>query len=203
MIVATGIDDELRTVRLYGKLGARFGRVHRLAVNSVAEAVRALCVLLPGFEREMMTSGDRGVSYACFLAKTNINEETLQAPAGQDEIRIAPVIRGAKRGGLFQTVLGVALLAVAWWNPAGWLGAAAQMGLMAAGAGMAIGGVFQMMAPTQQGLSTADRPENGASYNFNGPVNTTAQGNPVPLGYGKKIVGSAVVSAGIYSEDQM
>lgn len=202
MIVATDIDCELRTVRLYGKLGARFGRVHRLAVNSVAEAVRALCVLLPGFEREMMTSGDRGVSYACFLAKTNINEETLQAPAGQDEIRIAPVIRGAKRGGLFQTVLGVALVAVAWWNPLGWSTAIA-MGVLAAGAGMAIGGVFQMMAPTQQGLSTADRPENGASYNFNGPVNTTAQGNPVPLGYGKKIVGSAVVSAGIYSEDQM
>lgn len=202
MIVATDIDDELRTVRLYGKLGTRFGRVHRLAVNSVAEAIRALCVLLPGFEREMMTSGDRGVCYACFLAKTNINEETLQAPAGQDEIRIAPVIRGAKRGGLFQTVLGVALIAVAWWNPLNWSTAIA-MGVLAAGAGMAIGGVFQMMAPTQQGLGTADRSENGASYNFNGPVNTTAQGNPVPLGYGKKIVGSAVVSAGIYSEDQM
>ncbi|WP_341667336.1 tail assembly protein [Alcaligenes sp. SDU_A2] len=201
MIVATDIDDELRTVRLYGKLGARFGRVHRLAVNSVAEAIRALCVLFPGFEREMMTSGDRGVSYACFLAQTNINEEALQAPAGGDEIRIAPVIRGAKRGGLFQTVLGVALMAVAWWNPMGW--GAMATGLMAAGAGMAIGGVFQMMAPTQQGLGTADRPENGASYNFNGPVNTTAQGNPVPLGYGRKIVGSAVVSAGIYSEDQM
>lgn len=201
MIVATDIDDELRTVRLYGKLGARFGRVHRLAVNSVAEAIRALCVLFPGFEREMMTSGDRGMSYACFLAKTNINEETLQAPAGQDEIRIAPVIRGAKRGGLFQTVLGVALVAAAFMIPG--LNAAVAMGMLAAGAGMAIGGVFQMLAPTQQGLSTADRPENGASYNFNGPVNTTAQGNPVPLGYGKKIVGSAVVSAGIYSEDQM
>lgn len=202
MIITADINEELRTVRLYGKLGAKFGRAHRLAVASTAEAVRALCVLLPGFEREMMTSGDRGVTYACFLGSENINEEALQAPAGQDDIRIAPVIRGAKRGGLFQTVLGVALLAVAWWNPLGWSTAIAY-GAMAAGAGMAIGGVFQMLAPTQQGLGTADRPENGASYNFNGPVNTTAQGNPVPLGYGKKIVGSAVVSAGIYSEDQM
>lgn len=201
MIVATDIDDELRTVRLYGKLGTRFGRVHRLAVNSVAEAIRALCVLFPGFEREMMTSGDRGVSYACFLAKTNINEETLQAPAGQDEIRIAPVIRGAKRGGLFQTVLGVALVTASFMIPG--LNAVVAMSMLAIGAGLALGGVFQMLAPTQQSLSTADRPENGASYNFNGPVNTTAQGNPVPLGYGKKIVGSAVVSAGIYSEDQM
>lgn len=103
--------------------------------------------------------------------------------------------------GVFQTVLGVALVAAAFMIPG--LNAAVAMGMLAAGVGMAIGGVFQMLAPTQQGLSTADRPENGASYNFNGPVNTTAQGNPVPLGYGKKIVGSAVVSAGIYSEDQM
>lgn len=200
MIVTADINEELRTVRLYGKLGAKFGRVHRLAVASTAEAVRALCVLLPGFEREMMTSGDRGVTYACFLAQTNINEETLEAPAGQDDIRIAPVIRGAKRSGLFQTVLGVALIAASF-IPG--LNAAVAMGMLAAGAGMAIGGVFQMIAPTAQGLGTADRPENGASYNFNGPVNTTAQGNPVPLGYGKKIVGSAVVSAGVYSEDQM
>lgn len=201
MIVATDIDDELRTVRLYGKLGARFGRVHRLAVNSVAEAIRALCVLLPGFEREMMTSGDRGVSYACFLATNNVIDEALQAPAGQDEIRIAPVIRGAKRGGLFQTVLGVALIAASFIDFG--FSASIVLAMQVAGAGLALGGVFQMLAPTQQSLSTADRPENGASYNFNGPVNTTAQGNPVPLGYGKKIVGSAVVSAGIYSEDQM
>jgi predicted phage tail protein len=60
-----------------------------------------------------------------------------------------------------------------------------------------------MIMPMQVGLGTADQAENKASYNFNGPINTTAQGNPVPLGYGRKIVGSAVVSAGIYSEDQM
>ena len=39
-------------------------------------------------------------------------------------------------------------------------------------------------------------------YHFNGVVNTTAQGNPVPLGYGRMIVGSAVVSAGIYAMDR-
>ncbi|HNQ32149.1 MAG TPA: hypothetical protein PKJ93_00055, partial [Methanoculleus sp.] len=30
-----------------------------------------------------------------------------------------------------------------------------------------------------------------------GPVNTMAQGHPVPVGYGEMIVGSAVISAGI------
>lgn len=200
-MATASVSQELRTIRLYGKLGTRFGRVHHLAVNSLAEGVRALCVLLPGFERELLTSGDRGISYACFLSTTNINEEALEAPVGQEEIRIAPVIRGSKRGGLFQTILGVSLVIVGalvvGGNPV--LG----YGLMASGAGMTLGGVFQMIMPMQVGLGTADQAENKASYNFNGPINTTAQGNPVPLGYGRKIVGSAVVSAGIYSEDQM
>ena len=67
---------------------------------------------------------------------------------------------------------------------------------------MMLGGVAQLLSPQQRGLSAKDGPENGASYNFNGPVNTTAQGNPVPLLYGELIIGSATVSAGIYSQDQ-
>ena len=35
--------ERIRTVRLYGWLGRAFGREHRLAVASPAEAVRALC----------------------------------------------------------------------------------------------------------------------------------------------------------------
>ncbi|AMP15481.1 hypothetical protein CPter291_3244 [Collimonas pratensis] len=37
---------------------------------------------------------------------------------------------------------------------------------------------------------------------MNGAVNTQAQGNPEPLLYGEAIVGSVVVSGGIYAEDQ-
>jgi predicted phage tail protein len=71
------------------------------------------------------------------------------------------------------------------------------------GVSMAMGGVVQLLSPQQRGLSTRDSPDNGASYSFNGPVNTSAQGNPVPVLYGRMIVGSAVISAGIYAEDQV
>lgn len=212
----THIDDQpLRTVRLYGRLGAQFGRVHRLSVASCAEAVQALAVLLPGFEREMMTSKDRGVGYACFLGKRNLAEDRLCDPAGAEDIRIAPIVQGAKRGGLFQVVLGAALFFAAPYiapvvgNAAGALGFDAINALVATtstlsgmGAAMMLGGVAQLLSPQQRGLSARDGPDNGASYNFNGPVNTTAQGNPVPLLYGELIIGSATVSAGIYSQDQ-
>lgn len=198
------MSEKIRTIRLYGKLGARFGRIHRLAVASAAEAVRALSVLLPGFEQELSTSKDRGVAYAVFVGRDNLGPEQLGHPPGRNDIRIAPVLTGSKRGGLFQTILGVALIGLSLWNPA-FLAAkgafsAASIGML--GASLALGGVVQMLAPQQRGLSARDGPDNGASYSFNGPVNTTAQGNPVPLLYGRMVVGSAVISAGIYAEDQ-
>lgn len=200
--------DTLRTIRLYGKLGNRFGRVHRLAVESTAEAVRAMCVLMPGFERELMTSRDRGIAYACFLGKTNIGAEQLHLSGGGDDIRIAPVLAGAKSGGALQFITGAVLLVVgAVIGVYGTLSgnafiASAGYAIGNMGIAMMVGGVIQMLSPQQQQTSAKDSAANGASYNFNGPVNTTAQGNPVPVLYGRMIVGSAVISAGILAQDQ-
>lgn len=47
-----------------------------------------------------------------------------------------------------------------------------------------------------------ESPDNKPSYAFGGPVNSIAQGNPVPLGYGKRRIGGALISAGIHAEDQ-
>lgn len=203
------MSEKLRDVRLYGKLGAQFGRVHRLAVANTAEAIRALCVVLPGFEQALVSSEERGIRYACFLGERNIGEDEIRVPPGDDVIRIAPILAGAKQGGLFQTLLGAALIVAAFYMPAsialplGAKGAIAAPMMLSMGVSMALGGVVQMLSPQQRGLSAKDGPDNGASYNFNGPVNTSAQGNPVPVLYGRMIVGSAVISAGIYAEDQV
>ena len=202
----------LKTVRLYGKLGARFGRIHRLAVASAAEAVRALCALKPGFERELMTSRDRGIGYAVFLGKKNLKAEQLAETADDRDIRIAPMLRGAGFGGIFQVIVGVALIVAASILT---VGTATLGAMMAFQAGFMVGvlsnigfmlmmsGITQMLSPQQKGLSARNSPANEPSYTFNGVVNTTAQGGPVPLGYGRMIVGSAVISAGIYSADRL
>ena len=156
----------------------------------------------PGFEKCMMDSADKGLRYAIFNGKENIGEDDLGKPTGRDVIRIVPVISGSKRAGVLQTVIGVVILALAWWNPLGW-SAAGVMFAGTTGASMALGGVMQMLSPQAKGLSSQDGPNNRPSYSFNGAVNTSVQGNPVPLLYGRMIVGSAVISAGIYSEDQM
>ncbi|MEL6098134.1 tail assembly protein, partial [Stenotrophomonas maltophilia] len=77
----------------------------------------------------------------------------------------------------------------------------------AAGWSLAIGGVVQMLSPQPRGLGAKESAENAPNYSMNGPVNVQAQGNPVPVAYGGHdtkgmVVGSVVISGGIYAEDQ-
>ncbi|ELY3599377.1 tail assembly protein [Cronobacter sakazakii] len=197
--------NELKTVRLYGALGARFGRVHRLVIASPAEACRALSVILPGFEKYMQTAHLRGLRFAVFRGKKNIGQDELKHNSGEEDIRIAPVIAGSKRGGVLQTILGAVLVVGALaLGPVG-IGTIAgstamSIGLM--GGSMMIGGVVQMLSPQPGGLASRQDPDNAPSYAFGGPVNTTAMGNPVGLLYGEREIGGAIVSAGIYTNDQ-
>ncbi|GAB5345929.1 tail assembly protein [Pseudomonas sp. M5A4_2d] len=207
--------EKVRTVRLYGSLGASFGRVHRLAVRNASEAIHALCILVPGFERFLMESKDRGVTYSIFLGRENIGQDRLKAPSGASDIRIAPVLMGSKRAGSMQTIIGVALIVAASYFSGGLAASGGSSTLIGAtsttgwtfaasmGISMAMGGVMQLMSPMPKGLGTMDRPDNRPSYSFNGPVNTSIQGSPVGLLYGELTVGSAVVSAGIYTQDQL
>jgi len=201
--------ETLRTIRLYGKLGARFGRLHRLAVENTAEAVRALCALLPGFEREMMTSHQRGIRYACFLGKQSISKDELTLSGGAQDIRIAPVLVGAKSGLLGSLMMGAALVVAGWavagfsaFTAVGGIGATVGAGITQFGYMTMIGGVVQALSPQQGAGAAASSPDNGASYNFSGAVNTTLQGGAVPVLYGRMRVGSAVISAGIVAQDQ-
>jgi predicted phage tail protein len=201
-------NERLRTIRLYGKLGARFGRVHRLAVSSAAEAVRALGVLHQGFNQFMAESKDKGMAFVVFYGRRNLSLAELRDPPSDNDIRIAPVVQGSKSAGL-QVLLGVALIAAAVLAPgpgtaaAGSFFAGGAWGVVGSiGISLALGGVAQMLAGTQKGLSTSEAPDNKPSYNFSGVKNTTTQGNPVPLCYGEMVVGSAVASLSIVAEDQ-
>ncbi|WP_097138400.1 MULTISPECIES: tail assembly protein [unclassified Pseudomonas] len=203
-------DQRLRTIRLYGKLGARFGRVHLLAVNSAREAVRALGVLHKGFNEYLAKSKDTGIVFAVFYGKRNIGECELGDPPSNNDIRIAPIVQGSKNSGGLQTVLGAALFVAAVYfsggsaaGSAGLFGGSAAWGMVGSvGISLALGGVAQMVAGTAPGIESSEAADNQPSYNFSGIKNTVTQGNPVPLCYGEMVVGSACVSLGVVAEDQ-
>lgn len=190
----------MTNVLLYGKL-RQFGRCFRLSVRSPAEAIKALCIQVPGFEQFIANAKAEGLEFAIFRGQKNLEEKELGF-GGSGDIRIAPVIAGSKRAGVLQTIIGIAIVALAWWNPLGWSAATALAVGMGGGA-MAVGGVIQMLSPQAQGLSMSGAPENLPSYAFGSAKNTTASGNPVPICIGDRRWGGAIISASIEAQDKV
>jgi predicted phage tail protein len=179
-------------VRLYGYLGRQFGRTHRLAVASAAEAVRALMVLFPALRLAIRRDQHYQVLVGRGDRRRALGERHLELKLGSaDIVRIVPVVEGAKRAGVLQTVIGIVLIAVGLYT--------GNMQLVQMGASLVIGGVVQMLS-RQRTSNTGDK-ESTASYVLDGPVNVTEQGGPVPLIIGRVVTGSVVVSSGLHSDD--
>lgn len=193
----------MRTIKLYGVLRKHFGREYRIDVHSVHDAVNALCAMKPGFEKFLRTGEERGLVFSVFCGKRNLGAQELDMRGSDSsDIRIVPLIHGSKQAGLFQTILGVALVAVGYFTFG--TTSAVGMGMIAGGAGLALGGVVQMLSPTTTAsMSSNNEDGNNPSYGFGGAVTTIAQGNPYPVLYGEREIGGAVESGGIYTQDQI
>ncbi|HAT2601287.1 tail assembly protein [Citrobacter freundii] len=195
--------EVMTTIKLSGSLAKLFGREHQRVIGPTREAFRALSATIPGFQKFMNTSKARGLTFAIFVGEKNVGEDDLAFPNGGREIRIVPVIIGSKKAGIFQTILGAVIIAASavgsYFAPGNPFSAFGYK----VGAAMMLGGVAQMLSPQPAGLASKQDADNRASYAFGGVTNTTAQGNPVPLGYGKRRIGGAIISAGIYVEDKM
>ncbi|EMB7753714.1 TPA: tail assembly protein [Serratia marcescens] len=200
------IEYPLRIIKFHGPMISVFGREFKYRASTVPKAIDAMKNLLPGFERYMLEAHKRGLTFSVFVGKRNVGQDELELTKGTEDIHLVPVVIGSKRAGLFQTILGVALIGAAIaFSPAG-LGVFSATGgwttMAYTGAAMALGGVVQMLSPQAGGLRMRQDQDNKPSYAFGGPVNTTAQGNPVGVLYGAREIGGAVISAGIYTEDQ-
>lgn len=190
--------ERLVNIRLYGKLGARFGRLHRMAVATPAEAIKALCVMVDGFQEYLTNAKNEGMVFSVFRGRKNIAEGDLTIGGDQD-IRIAPIVEGAKKAGLFQVILGVSLVAAAAFLPG--ISIAASDVIFQIGAATTLGGVIQLLSPQTNGLVSRQDADNKPSYAFGGAVNSTAMGNPIAVLYGQREIGGNVISAGILAED--
>ena len=183
----------MKTIILHGSLADQFGERFEMDVRSPAEAVRALSTQLKGFA-DVLKKGSWHLFRGEVKKGNDLSKDDLTMGVGkQREIHIMPKIEGAGGGGLFQTIVGVVLIAVGvvFANPA----------LIYAGVALTVGGVAQMLTGvTSTGGYEESSADERSSFLFDGPVNTSTQGLPVPLIYGKVLTGSAVVSAGMKAE---
>ena len=190
----------LKTIKLYGVLGKKFGKEFHLAVESTREAVKALSVQVPGFEQFMLTAHEQGLAFAVFQDDENISEDQIDFETGAKVIKIVPKVIGAGGNGVLQTILGAVMVVVGvvmLYIPGAQPFAASVIG---AGIGMMVGGIAQMMMPK---MDEGDQNQDGnkANKGFGGAVTTIAQGNPVPILYGQREVGGFIVNAGQFAVD--
>jgi predicted phage tail protein len=161
----------------------------------------------PGLEQHMAEQ-----YYRVTVGSYDLGLDEIHDPAGQQDIKIMPVIAGAG-GGVGKILIGVALVAAAIvFAPAAagflglgmaaggtafTLGAAASVAIGSIGASLILGGVSQLLTPVPkipQGSGSDDDPRK--TFNFSGIQQTSRQGVPVPCVYGLTLVGSVVISAG-------
>jgi predicted phage tail protein len=187
----------LRKIKLYGRLAKFIGkRVLRAEVATTAEAVRFLLANWPQLEGHMSNQ-----HYRVSVGDWDLVEDELGHPIGQQEIRFVPVVSGA--GATGRIIAGVALVALASFVSFGTLGGMVAAGVInsavfGVGVSLVIGGVAELLTPTPkipQGPDTQDDPRK--SYSFSSIQNTSRAGTPVPIVYGRCIVGSVVVSGGV------
>ncbi|HAM9542798.1 TPA: tail assembly protein [Escherichia coli] len=184
---------------LYGDL-QRFGRRIDLRVKTGAEAIRALATQLPAF-RQKLNEGWYQVRISGRDAGENELSARLNEPlANGAVIHIVPRLAGAKSGGIFQAVLGAALIATAIWMPG--LSIVASNLMFSLGAGMVLGGVAQMLAPKAKTPKVSATDNGKQNTYFSSLDNMVAQGNVLPVLYGEMRVGSRVASQEISTADE-
>lgn len=206
----------LTTIKLYGHLGRRFGKIHRMVAKNPAQAVRILSANYPDFRAHLLENSLPG--YHIRMDDQAISEDELHVSRTQPKvIKFIPIVAGSKSPWA-TVIIGAALIALtistggaggglmgAWLTGMGASAGTAALIVSAVssiGVSMVIGGVSQLLAGTGRMDGVADTgAENKPSYSFDGAVNTTAQGYPVPVAYGMIETGSAVLSAGYYAED--
>jgi len=195
----------IREVKLYGDL-AKFVGTKSLKgdIKTAADSIKFLVGNFPDLQAHMSSK-----YYKIIVEDNPITIEELHYPAGKASIKIVPVVSGEGGRGLGQILLGALLIGGAFlFNPAltigsftGAAGATPFVSLgfftkaaVGIGAGLVLNGVASLLTPVP---TVPDQESDPESFAFSSPINVSRAGIPIPVIYGRRVIGSAVVSAGI------
>jgi predicted phage tail protein len=198
----------MKKVKLYGHLAKEFGEEFSFLAKSPAEVIQLLNINFSTFQQAILNFKGEG-----YLVKVGIDilplEDIHKPTSSYETIKIIPIVKGSgggKGGGLLMLIAGAALIAFSGPIGAAMVGSevgATTLGLTAGAWGSiasSIGMSLVLSGVSMLLYSPPPIPSNAQSINFDGAVNTIKQGECVPVGYGRCMVGSAVISAGISTQ---
>ena len=183
-------------IYLYGDLRKKFGKTIRAKVSSVAELIKAAEANRPGFMSHIKR--DRGYIIRRgddFRTGRDIDESELTMRFGDTAWHVLPMPAG--HSGVTRLLLGAVIVAVG--AVMAYTGNPYGANVMMFGGAMMVGGAASMLAPAPSvNYGNSDKPDERASFLFNGPTNRTAPGGAVPLVFGRDVfVGSVFLSGGL------
>lgn len=186
----------MTNIFLHGKLGQEFGQKFKFSICKPKDVFQAIETIKEGFNKRIIELSKLGLQYSIVVDGQYISsEKELERRGKFSQIDIVPVIFGS----------GVAALAV---GAVALLGASVTEGLVmsfllaVAFSAISIGIQALMAKPpsynTPQG-SVSTTSSASKSFMFSNRENVAFQGSPVPLGYGRMRVGSAIIQENVKS----
>ena len=175
---------------LYGDL-KQYGDKFDMNIETAAEGLKGLCCQIKGLQQRIIDGWFRVRINGVDMTTDNLQFGLHSRLPENAVIHIVPKVAGAKNGGLFQFIAGAVMVVVGVFTS--WCGGGA---LIAAGIGLMVGGVAQMLTKTPKTDKLKEGLANKNTY-FSNLDNTIAQGAPVPLIYGRIKIGSKVLSQGL------
>jgi predicted phage tail protein len=196
----------MKTLVLHGALAAEFGGRFDMNVSGIGQAIRLMdCNTKGRFSKAIF-----GKYYEFRWGDRVLQDESEVAyPTSADTLHIEPVVEGNIKG-LFALFAGLPVIGAAF-APlgiplGGALGAGAGLGALGGfGAifkGILLLGVLYLISSALTPDTPDEKePDQRNSFLFDGAVNTTKQGGPVPLVYGYIRTGSVLIQGGIEIQD--
>lgn len=189
-------------IHLHGALKEFHPEPLKLNVANPVLATRAMCQIFGRKFEKMIRGGSfyviRGEKDTSDMTRATdkddyVTAETKMMPTSKKDLHFIPAIEGS--GDTLRVIVGVVLIIV------GIIFPAVGGYTIPAGIGLVLGGIAGMLTPKPKMTNYTDAQDTSKpSAVFNGAINVTVQGGPVPLVYGRFVVGTVVISAGVEVE---
>jgi predicted phage tail protein len=165
----------MTTIRLHGILAQKYGKVFKMDISKPRDVIRAIDANRDGFRKTIIDLQKEGFSYEILVNKKRLNKESFLNSKKAQEIDLVPFIVGS--GPMFFVALALNLVM-----------AVIQFALM--DPGTIDGGQSTVSASSKSMMFSSSK------------INLAAQGSPLPIGYGRLLVGSSVIQSSMKSLPQ-
>ena len=179
----------MQKVKLLGEL-SQFGAEWTVSCKSINDIFKLISCQSPTFKKYLIDCEQKGLDLEIIKGKRLLQQkEELFLNIENEDILISLCPSGGKNKFL-KIVIGVTLA---------FYGAGLGEGFFAnfvtgVGVNMALAGVTELLAPGPETDHTPLEADDFKDQLFNGPVNVSKQGIPIPLLYGELIVGGAGIA---------